>query len=131
MKWLLIALIVIPGTIADVMNAKGMKRNGEVYDFRPRAIFRLIASLGTQSLCQCWRAGHGSFIFRAHGAAFHYQPELRGTRHGVQLRAGNSPGQVHPERTYRVAALGGRFASRLRSAAGISGRVTGEPEVNC
>jgi hypothetical protein len=45
MKWLLIALIVIPGTIADVLNAKGMKRNGEVYDFRPRAIFRLIASL--------------------------------------------------------------------------------------
>ena len=29
MKWLLIALIVIPGTIADVLNAKGMKRNGE------------------------------------------------------------------------------------------------------
>jgi bacterial/archaeal transporter family protein len=45
MKWLLIALIVIPGTIADVLNAKGMKRNGEVYDFRPRAILRLIASL--------------------------------------------------------------------------------------
>jgi drug/metabolite transporter (DMT)-like permease len=45
MKWLLIALIVIPSTIADVLNAKGMKRNGEVYDFRPCAIFRLIASL--------------------------------------------------------------------------------------
>ena len=45
MKWLLIALIVIPGTIADVLNAKGMKRNGEVCDFRSRAIFRLIASL--------------------------------------------------------------------------------------
>jgi drug/metabolite transporter (DMT)-like permease len=45
MKWLLIALIVIPGTIADVLNTIGMRRNGEVYDFRPRAIFRLIASL--------------------------------------------------------------------------------------
>ena len=45
MKWLLIALIVIPGTIADVLNAMGMKRNGEVCDFRPRAIFRLVASL--------------------------------------------------------------------------------------
>jgi bacterial/archaeal transporter family protein len=45
MKWLLIALIVVPGTIADVLNTMGMKRNGEVYDFRPRAIFRLIASL--------------------------------------------------------------------------------------
>jgi transporter family protein len=45
MKWLLIALIVIPGTIADVLNTMGMKRNGEVCDFRPRVIFRLIASL--------------------------------------------------------------------------------------
>jgi hypothetical protein len=40
MKWLLIALIVVPGTIADVLNTMGMKRNGEVYDFRPRAVFR-------------------------------------------------------------------------------------------
>ncbi len=45
MKWLLIALIVIPGTIADLLNAMGMKRNGAVYDFRPCAIIRLIASL--------------------------------------------------------------------------------------
>jgi len=45
MRWLLIALIVIPGTIADVLNTMGMRRNGEVYDFRPYAILRLIASL--------------------------------------------------------------------------------------
>jgi drug/metabolite transporter (DMT)-like permease len=45
MKWLLIALIVIPGTIADLLNAMGMKRNGEVHDFRPCAMIRLIASL--------------------------------------------------------------------------------------
>lgn len=45
MKWLLITLIVIPGTIADVLNTMGMKRNGEVYDFRPCAILRLITSL--------------------------------------------------------------------------------------
>jgi hypothetical protein len=50
MKWLLIALIVIPGTIADVLNTIGMRRNGEVYDFRPRAIFRLIASLARSPL---------------------------------------------------------------------------------
>src|ERR1700680_3737529 len=45
MKWLLVALIVIPGKIADLLNALGMKRNGEVCDSRPCAIFRLIASL--------------------------------------------------------------------------------------
>ena len=45
MKWLLIALIVIPGTVADLLNTMGMKRNGEVCDFRPSSIFPLIASL--------------------------------------------------------------------------------------
>src|SRR3981081_3160231 len=45
MKWLLIALIVISGTVADLLNTMGMKRNGEVCDFRPGSIFRLIASL--------------------------------------------------------------------------------------
>jgi len=45
MKWLLIAMIVIPGTIADVLNTMGMKRNGEVSDFRPRALLRLVSSL--------------------------------------------------------------------------------------
>ena len=40
MKWLLIAMIVIPGTIADVLNTMGMKRNGQVTDFRPRALLR-------------------------------------------------------------------------------------------
>ncbi len=45
MKWQLIALIVIPGTVADLLNTMGMKRNGEVCDFRPASIFRLIASL--------------------------------------------------------------------------------------
>jgi drug/metabolite transporter (DMT)-like permease len=45
MKWLLVALIVIPGTVADLLNTMGMKSNGEVCDFRPCAILRLVASL--------------------------------------------------------------------------------------
>jgi uncharacterized membrane protein len=45
MKWLLIALTVIPGTAADLLNTVGMKRNGEVCDFRPSSILRLIVSL--------------------------------------------------------------------------------------
>jgi drug/metabolite transporter (DMT)-like permease len=45
MKWLLIALIVIPGTIGDLLNTLGMRSNGEVCDFRPSAILRLIACL--------------------------------------------------------------------------------------
>lgn len=45
MRWVLLALIVIPGTIGDLLNTTGMKRHGEVCDFRPSAILRLIASL--------------------------------------------------------------------------------------
>jgi hypothetical protein len=41
----------------------------------------------------------------------HCQPELRSTSDSVQLRAGNSTGQVHLERTYWVATLGGRLAA--------------------
>jgi drug/metabolite transporter (DMT)-like permease len=45
MKWLLVALIVIPGTVGDLLNTVGMRSNGEVCDFRPCAILRLITSL--------------------------------------------------------------------------------------
>ena len=45
MRWLLIALVVVPGTMADVLNTIGMKRNGEVSDFRPGSILRLVVCL--------------------------------------------------------------------------------------
>ena len=63
MRWLLIALIVIPGTIADVLNTMGMKRNGEVCDFR-QLNFPVNRFPRTQSLYCCWRASHGSFFSR-------------------------------------------------------------------
>lgn len=45
MKWLLVGLIVICNTISDVLNTHGMKKHGEVCDFRPRGIGRLLAAI--------------------------------------------------------------------------------------
>ena len=38
---LLVALVVIPGTIGDLLNSYGMKRHGEVADWSPRGLLRL------------------------------------------------------------------------------------------
>ena len=45
MKWMLVVLIVACNTIGDVLNTRGMKMHGEVRDFRPSGIRRLIAAL--------------------------------------------------------------------------------------
>ena len=45
MKWLLILVIVACNAAGDLLNARGMKRQGEVRDFRPSGLARLIAAL--------------------------------------------------------------------------------------
>jgi transporter family protein len=45
MKWILVGLIVSCNTLGDVLNTHGMKRHGEVSDFGPSGISRLIARL--------------------------------------------------------------------------------------
>ena len=45
MKWLLVALIVACNTVGDVLNTHGLKQHGEVHDFRPSGIRRLVAAL--------------------------------------------------------------------------------------
>jgi len=42
---LLVALVVIPGTLGDLLNSYGMKRHGEVDDWSLRGLSRLCASL--------------------------------------------------------------------------------------
>lgn len=41
MIWLLVALVVIPGTAGDLLNSAGMKRHGEINDWSPRGLLRL------------------------------------------------------------------------------------------
>ena len=45
MKWLLVALIVLATTISDVLQSMEMKRHGEIHDFRPGPLGRVMARL--------------------------------------------------------------------------------------
>ncbi len=45
MKWLLVTIIVLATTAGEVLQAVGMRRHGEVRDFRPGAIGRMLALL--------------------------------------------------------------------------------------
>ncbi|HKW68488.1 MAG TPA: EamA family transporter [Terriglobales bacterium] len=45
MRWLLVALIVGPGTVGDLLTTAGMKHHGEVNDFTVRGLARLLWQL--------------------------------------------------------------------------------------
>ncbi|MGA2269019.1 MAG: EamA family transporter [Bryobacteraceae bacterium] len=45
MRWLLIGIIVAATTAGEVLQAAGMRRHGEIRDFRPGAIGRALAVL--------------------------------------------------------------------------------------
>lgn len=45
MKWALVGVIVAATTAGEVLQAIGMRRHGEVHDFRPGAIGRMLAMM--------------------------------------------------------------------------------------
>ncbi len=45
MRWILVGIIVVCNSLGDVLNTAGMKRHGEVHNFRPRALGHLFLSL--------------------------------------------------------------------------------------
>ncbi len=45
MNWVLVAVIVTSNAFGDILSTYGMKRRGEVEDFRPTAIGRLVAEI--------------------------------------------------------------------------------------
>jgi drug/metabolite transporter (DMT)-like permease len=45
MNWLLVAIIVAATTVKDILQAMAMKRHGEIHDFRPGALGRLLRAL--------------------------------------------------------------------------------------
>jgi drug/metabolite transporter (DMT)-like permease len=45
MKWLIVALMVAATTVGEVLQAAGMRRHGEIRDFRPGAIGRALTVL--------------------------------------------------------------------------------------
>jgi len=42
MKWILVGIIAVCNTLADVLNTAGMKRQGEVEDLRPRSFATMV-----------------------------------------------------------------------------------------
>ena len=42
---LLVALVVIPGTVGDLLNSAGMKRQGEISDWSPRGLLHVCGDL--------------------------------------------------------------------------------------
>jgi len=44
-KWLLIGIIVAATTAGEVLQAKGMRQHGEIHDFRPGALGRVLSVL--------------------------------------------------------------------------------------
>ena len=45
MAWLLLMTSVLTGTAGDLLMARGMSDHGEIHDFRPRAVVRIITRL--------------------------------------------------------------------------------------
>jgi drug/metabolite transporter (DMT)-like permease len=45
MKWILIGVIVAATTVGEVLQAMGMRRHGEIRDFRPGALGRAVTLL--------------------------------------------------------------------------------------
>ena len=45
MKWAMVGIIVAATTVGEVLQALGMRRHGEIRDFRPTAIGRALAVL--------------------------------------------------------------------------------------
>ena len=50
MKWLLVAMIVGATSIGEVLQAAGMKRHGEIHDFRPGALGRVAYAISRNGL---------------------------------------------------------------------------------
>jgi drug/metabolite transporter (DMT)-like permease len=45
MRWILVAIIAICNTLGDVLNTAGMKRQGEVEDFRPWTLLAMVKKI--------------------------------------------------------------------------------------
>lgn len=43
MKWLLVAVIVLATTLGELLQSMGMKKHGEIHDFRPGALRGVLA----------------------------------------------------------------------------------------
>ncbi|HVP46748.1 MAG TPA: EamA family transporter [Bryobacteraceae bacterium] len=45
MRWILVTIIVLATTAGEVLQALGMRHHGEIHDFRPGALGRVVSAL--------------------------------------------------------------------------------------
>lgn len=50
MKWIWVVLVVLSSTAGDVISAKGMAERGEIDDFRPTGLARVIHYIATRPM---------------------------------------------------------------------------------
>ncbi len=50
MKWILVAIIVAATSVGEVLQAAGMRRHGEIHDFRPGALGRVAYAISRNYL---------------------------------------------------------------------------------
>ena len=60
-------MIVAATTVGEVLQAAGMRRHGEIRDFRPGAIGRALAVLARNRFVIGRCRGDGGFVFRLWG----------------------------------------------------------------
>ena len=63
MKWLWLAITVFSGTIGDVLCARGMAMHGELDDFRPTGIARILRYIVTHKIVLAGIAGDAVSFF--------------------------------------------------------------------
>jgi drug/metabolite transporter (DMT)-like permease len=49
MKWVLVLMVICTATVGDVCRSLGMRRHGEMHDFRPGALGRSFAAVARNS----------------------------------------------------------------------------------
>ncbi len=69
MKWLILAIVILSTTFGDVLQALGMRRHGEIDDFRPD-------SLGRQALQAIRNPAIGGAVFAMTVAFFSFMALL-------------------------------------------------------
>jgi drug/metabolite transporter (DMT)-like permease len=63
MNWVLVVISVVSTTVGDLLSAKGMALGGEINDFRPRGIARLLRYVVTHRLVVIGMIGNAVAFF--------------------------------------------------------------------
>ena len=124
---ILYILIVFVGTGGELCMSRAMKTIGEVTDFRPRAIARVVGRAMKVPWIWIGIALMALAFLRAAGDAVARQCELCFSGHGAQLCRGRAGRKIFSRRARHSAALGRRSARLRRRRAGrYRQRIAGE-----